>query len=42
MDADFQNGAVTVLFIILPKKVASTLVMESRGQVTVELPYIQY
>ena len=41
VDADFQNGALTVLFSVLPKKAASTLIMESSGQVTFQLQYIQ-
>jgi hypothetical protein len=39
--AHFQNGAVTVSYTLLPKKAASSLVMDSSDPVTFQLPYLQ-
>jgi hypothetical protein len=40
-DTHFQDGAVTMLFSVLPKKAASMLVMDSSDQVTFLLQDIQ-
>jgi len=37
VDAHFHNGAVTVLFTLLPRKAASRMVMGSTNQVTFQL-----
>jgi len=41
LDANFQNEAVTMCYTLLPRKAASTLVMDSSNQVTFQLRYLQ-
>jgi hypothetical protein len=41
VDAHYQNGAVSWWYIDLPKTATSTLVVDCRGQVAIQIPYIQ-
>ena len=41
IDAYFQNGAVTVSLVILPKKAANRLVMNCSDRITLYLPELQ-
>jgi len=42
MDGHFQNGAVTMLFAIVPIKAANLLVIHSSKQITFKLLYLQH
>jgi len=41
VDAHVQNGVVTVLYAVLPRKAVITSGMDSSDQVSFQLPYLE-